>query len=102
MKCRETGLTLLVARGSIHKHSDTPNLLSLLRFGDKRPCRRSTDKRYELAPPHSITSSARAINDCGTLRPSVLAVLRLIASSNVVGCNTGSSDGFAPLRIRPA
>src|SRR5262245_39602545 len=29
----------------------------------------------------------------------VLAVLRLITSSNVVGCSTGRSPGFAPLRI---
>src|SRR5205814_2049243 len=48
---------------------------------------------------HSITSSARASNDCGTVRPSALAVLRLITNSNFVGCSTGISDGFAPFRI---
>ena len=35
---------------------------------------------------HSITSSARASSDGGTSRPSALAVLRLITSSNLVGC----------------
>ena len=35
---------------------------------------------------HSITSSARASSDGGTSRPSALAVLRLITSSNFVGC----------------
>ncbi len=35
-------------------------------------------------PAHSITSSARASNVGGTLRPSVLAVLRLITKSNLV------------------
>jgi len=30
---------------------------------------------------------------------SALAVLRLIANSNFVGCSTGRSAGFAPLRI---
>ena len=35
------------------------------------------------------------------LRPSVLAVLRLITRSNLVGCITGKSPGLAPLRIRP-
>src|SRR5262245_31271387 len=38
------------------------------------------------APDHSITSSARASSVRGTSRPSALAVLRLITSSNLVGC----------------
>src|SRR5262249_53702127 len=57
------------------------------------------------SPPrrdHSITSSARASSCGGTSRPSALAVFRLITSSNLVGCCTGRSAGFAPLRIRPA
>src|SRR5262249_59888466 len=48
---------------------------------------------------YSITSSARTSSVDGTLRPSALAVLRLMTSSNLVGCSTGSSEGFAPLRI---
>src|SRR3984893_2147013 len=51
---------------------------------------------------HSMTSSARARIDGGTERPSALAVLRLITSSNVVGCCIGRSAGLAPLRIFPA
>src|SRR6266496_2755189 len=51
---------------------------------------------------HSITSSARASSMGGTVRPSALAVLRLITSSNVTGAWTGSSLGFAPLRMRSA
>ena len=39
---------------------------------------------------------------CGTLRPSVFAVLRLMTNSNLVDCMTGRSAGFAPLRMRPA
>ena len=35
-------------------------------------------------------------------RPSALAVLRLMTSSNFVGCMTGRSPGFSPLRMRPA
>ena len=34
-------------------------------------------------PGYSITSSARAISDCGTVRPSALAVFRLMTSSNL-------------------
>src|SRR5215831_11617610 len=48
---------------------------------------------------HSITSSASASSLSGTVRPSALAVLRLTVSSNLVGCITGNSAGFAPLRI---
>jgi hypothetical protein len=51
--------------------------------------------------PYSITSSARISIDCGTVRPSSLAVLRLMTSSNRVGCSTGRSAGLAPLRILP-
>src|SRR5438132_10804088 len=48
---------------------------------------------------HSITLSARSTRPAGTSCPIALAVLRLITSSNVVGCSTGNSAGFAPLRI---
>ena len=40
---------------------------------------------------HSITSSAVASKEGGTLRPSALAVLRLITNSNLVGACTGRS-----------
>src|SRR5262245_13386288 len=62
---------------------------------DERPRRRrAADERYELAPPHSITSSARASTVAGTSRPRALAVLRLITSSYLVGACTGRSAGF--------
>jgi hypothetical protein len=51
---------------------------------------------------HPITSSARPNSGRGTVRPSVEAVLRLMASSTFVTCCTGRSAGFSPLRIRPA
>src|SRR5258708_214111 len=69
----------------------------------ERPCHGCTaKKRDELAPPHSITSSARASSLSGIVMPSALAVLRLMTRSNFVGCTTGRSPGLAPLRIRPA
>ena len=43
--------------------------------GGERPRRRTTENRDERAPFHSITSSARANNLGGTVRPSALAVL---------------------------
>jgi hypothetical protein len=45
---------------------------------------------------YSITSSAIAINVGGRMRPSALAVFRLMANSNLVACSTGRSDGLAP------
>ena len=46
-----------------------------------------------------ITLSARYSMDCGIVRPICFAVLRLITSSNFVGCSTGRSAGLAPFRI---
>ncbi len=61
------------------------------------------DQRWGLgrqgAVTYWITSSDRCRKDCGTARPSALAVFRLMTSSNFVGCSTGRSPGFAPLRI---
>src|SRR5262245_4114279 len=49
---------------------------------------------------YSITSSARASSEGGTVMPSALAVLRLITSSYLVGACTGRLAGFSPLRMR--
>src|SRR5215813_9307115 len=72
----------------------------LLRARRERPRgSRAADKRDERAAFHSITLSARSTRPAGTSCPIALAVARLITSSNVVGCSTGRSAGFAPLRI---
>ena len=75
----------------------------LLRARCERPSRRrrrAAHQRDDLAPPHSITPSARAKIDCGTVSPSALAVLRLTQSSYLVGACTGRLAGFSPLRMR--
>ena len=74
----------------------------LLRAQPRAPPSSRRPAGDELAAVHSMTSSARARIDGGTVRPSALAVLRLTTSSNVVGCWTGRSAGLAPLRILPA
>jgi hypothetical protein len=51
---------------------------------------------------YSITSSAMASRLGGTVRPSALAVCRLITRSNLTARMTGRSAGFSPLRMRPA
>ena len=58
------------------------------------------DLRFD-ANAHSTTSSARASSVGGMVRLRVFAVFRLTISSNLVGCCTGSSAGFAPFRIFP-
>ena len=55
--------------------------------------------RWDTLERYSITSSARASSVGGTVRPSTLAVIRLTTRSNLVGCSTGRSAGFAPRRI---
>src|SRR5262249_28464919 len=64
------------------------------------PSRCATEQRDELAPLHSITSSARARSVGGTVRPSILAVSAFMTNSNLVGSVTGRSAGLAPLRMR--
>ena len=64
-----------IVRGCGHEHADAPHPLALLRARRERPRRRrAAEQRDELAPLHSITSSARASSDGGTVRPSILAV----------------------------
>src|SRR6516164_11301637 len=99
-ECREAGPRCLIVLGEAHQYADPPHSVGLLRARRHRPSGHcAAEKRNERAPLHSITSSARANRVDGTWRPSALAVLRLITSSILVGCSTGSSPGLAPLRI---
>jgi len=60
-----------------------------------------TGSRVCIAAVYWITSSAVANSVSGMVRPSALAVLRLMTRSNLVGCSTGRSAGFSPFRMRP-
>src|SRR5262249_18393151 len=85
------------------KKAESRNPLLLRPCRDRPRGRRAAEQRNEVAPSdHSITWSARASSDGGTSRPSSFAVLRLIASSYLVGACTGRSAGFSPFRMRPA
>src|SRR6516225_8677974 len=94
----------IVVRGSRPDVPDTRRLARLLRPRRQRPRRRrAAEQRDELAPgAHSITSSARCCSCVDTSRPSALAVFILITNSNLTGAWTGSSFGFAPLKMRSA
>ena len=71
-------------------------------------CARAASGQAAAAPPTSVMNSRRFIRSPrrrgraaigGTVRPSAFAVLRLTTRSNLVGCSTGMSPGFAPRRI---
>src|SRR5262249_27406780 len=68
-------------------------------FGSKRRDHRAAEQRDELAVSHSITSSAATCSVSGTFRPSAFSFFRLMTNANLVGCKTGNSAGFSPLRI---
>src|SRR5215467_2745199 len=78
---------------------------SPLNTGDEVEMLCGSDQRHgrKAAPHHekrySITSLARIINASGTVSPSAFAVLRLRMRSNLIGCSTGMSAGFAPRKI---
>ena len=68
----------------------------------ERPRRsRGSKQRGELATPQSITSSARASSVGGTVRPSALAVLRLIKSSMLVGNSQVARFGAFSVKNAP-
>jgi hypothetical protein len=71
------------------------------RLGKRTSLALSISAASKRPTSYSITSSAATRRFCGTVRPSVLAILRLMTNSNLVDCMTGSSAGFSPLRIRP-
>ena len=81
------------------QHADRRHLRLLRCAGKRPPCGCTAEKRDELAPPHSITSSASASSIGGIAKPSALAVFKLMTRSNLVGCSTARSAGFAPRRI---
>jgi hypothetical protein len=82
--------------------SQKPSFLREIRLGIEGRLRvascRSVRVRIGASRSYSITSSAWTSSNCGTVRPSALAVFRLMTSSNVVGCSNGSSAGFSPFR----
>src|SRR5260370_27430447 len=72
-ECREASLRFRIVLGEPHQHADAPHPDGLLRARAKRPGCRAAEKRDELAPFHSITSSATARTFSGTSSPSAFA-----------------------------
>jgi hypothetical protein len=88
-----TGFAILRAmrRGPPHLDANTVVVLPDARL--TTPCR-------SHATTYRITSSARERSVGGMVTPRVLAVFRLMTSSNFMGSSTGKSAGLAPLRMR--
>src|SRR5205814_10277012 len=86
-------------RGVGRENRDSRQIGRTLRTGLRADGGQAKPTDEEDPPLHSMTSSARARIDGGTVRPSAIAVLRLTTSSNLVGCSTGRSAGLAPLRV---
>src|SRR5262249_43804002 len=78
---RETDVRIRTALFASHQHADAPRALALLCVCDERPRHCGADERNELPPFHSITSSARASSMGGMVKPSALAVIRLMVRS---------------------
>src|SRR5262245_17344332 len=97
----DAGLIFRIVRGCGQEYADAPHPLALLRTRRERARGRAAEQRDELAPLHSITSSARPSSGSGNVIPNVFAVLRLMINSTFVACWTGMSAGFSPFRIRP-
>jgi hypothetical protein len=96
----DASLYEIAANGTLSMVASTVRkTLALLRPRRQRPRCHAAESCDELASFHSITSSASASSLSGIWRPSALAVLRLMTSSNLVGCSTGRSPGLVPLRI---
>src|SRR5262249_22020495 len=97
---RDAGSAFRIVRGGAHQHADASHPLPLLRARRDWPGGRAAEQSDELAAlHHSITSSARASSIGGIVKPSALAVVKLMTRSNLVGCSTARSAGFAPRRI---
>jgi hypothetical protein len=67
---------------------------------DSTRCARSRYMHRKRIVGYSIKSSAIESRAGEIVRPSALAVVRLITSSNLTGACTGRSPGFSPRRIR--
>src|SRR5262249_15418273 len=89
---RDLDLRVRVAFSISHQHANPPHPLALLRPRRQRPRGRATKQPDELAPLHSITSSASSCNALGTSMPSNLAVCALM---------TNSRSGFVASFPRP-
>src|SRR5262249_1013520 len=99
---RAAGDRFRIVLGQTAQHADEPHPACLLRARRERPRGCAAEQCDELAPRHSITSSARKSTTAGNVRPRSPAVLRFKTNSNLVGVSIGVTAGFAPSKTLAA
>ena len=89
--------------GLVSAFANTGNAVAYGRgsYGPLPDSMHCSKRRASATTIYSITSSAMAMSEGGTVRPSMRAVEALMTSSNLLDCTTGKSAGLAPLRMRP-
>ena len=94
----DAGLKFRIVRGCGQEHADAPHPLGLLRARRQRPRRRrAAEQGDELAARSFDHLVGEAEQRQWHVRPSALAVLRLITSLNLSARWTGRSPGFVAL-----
>src|SRR5262245_18786407 len=100
---RELEVVALARHAGLEIADPAPGVEPVMERPDHRPVRQRQDggrdsREQEPAATvkhYSITWSARWSSDAGIARPRAFAVLRLMTSSNLVGCSIGRSPGLA-------
>jgi hypothetical protein len=100
-----TDIVALTASNAARWQLDTDIVVTLGNASDSISGR-TAEQRDELAPRHSITLSARNRKLSEMVSPIAFAVLRLIASVNLVGCITfelanGRHRPYQKLGVKP-
>src|SRR5215469_2476430 len=97
----DAGLSFWIVGSGAHENANAPHPLGrrLCARRERPRGRGAPGERDELAPPHSITSSAATSSLSGTATPSIRAVRVLMTSSNFDDWTTGRSAVLAPLRM---
>jgi hypothetical protein len=85
----EEGISLGVRGRVASQGAYSSDLGRGLRLSGARHREQAEGAEEDASVHYSITWSARRSSDGGIVRPSAFAVLRLITSSNLVGCCTG-------------
>src|SRR5215472_14411509 len=111
--------TVLVTQGPTLPTSAAPQVVGYLGYCGRdanvvataahdplQTCARAPSCNYQRCTfsgvvAYSITSSAMARSCGGISMPSSVAVRRLMTKLNLTACWTGSSAGFAPMRMLP-
>ena len=86
-----------VANGLVSPFISRTQRMKMLADAKDTGRKQRTQGRSEIFLSYSMTLSARSSTNGGMMMFNILAALILTTSSNLVGCSTAMSAGFAPL-----